>query len=155
MTAARVFLLLTGLWLGWLGITALLDLSPTDLASIAIWFTGGILLHDALFAPLSAAVGRTTRHLLPPTWWAPTACAAICTTALLLISLPVLNRHNAIPTNPTVLDRNYPLALTLTLLLIWTAVPLAHTTRRISRGRHPEPTIARPPKAEAPESPNS
>jgi hypothetical protein len=126
MTAARILLFLTGIWFAWFGISALLDLSPTDLTSVAIWFTGGILIHDAIFAPLCAALGLTARHLLPSTWWSVTACGAICSIALTLIALPVLNRGDAMPTNPTVLDRNYPVGLTAALILTWTLVLVAH-----------------------------
>ncbi|MEV5835787.1 hypothetical protein [Nocardia sp. NPDC052112] len=139
MTAARMLLLLVGGWLGWYGISALFDLPPTDLDSVAIWFAGGILLHDALFAPICAALGLTARHLLPPTWWAVTACGAVCSVALALIALPVLGRHNAMPSNPTVLDRNYPLGLAIALILIWSLVFIAHavTIRRHARDRKP------------------
>ncbi|MFX0573182.1 hypothetical protein [Nocardia nepalensis] len=126
MIAARIALLLIGLWLGWYGISALFDLPPMDLASIAIWFAGGILVHDAIFAPVCAAFGLTGRHLLPPTWWAVTACGAICSVALVLIALPVLERRNAMASNPTVLDRNYPLGLTIALITVWSLVLIAH-----------------------------
>ncbi|WP_433197604.1 hypothetical protein ACQP1G_01475 [Nocardia sp. CA-107356] len=126
MTAARILLLLVGLGFGWFGISALFELPPTDLASVAIWFAGGILLHDAVFAPVCAAFGLTARHLLPPTWWAVTACGAICSVALVLIALPVLDRRNAMPSNPTVLDRNYPVGLTVALTLVWSLVVIAY-----------------------------
>ena len=145
MTVARILLFLTGMWFAWFGISALLDLSRTDLASVAIWFTGAILIHDALFAPLCAALGLTARHLLAPGWWSVAACGAICSVALTLIALPVLNRGNAMPTNPTVLDRNYPLGLTAALILIWTLVLLAHiAARRRTRPRSPTARAATP-----------
>ncbi|MGW4768710.1 hypothetical protein ACWEO2_11805 [Nocardia sp. NPDC004278] len=127
----RILLLVVGLWLGWYGISALFDLPPTDLASAAIWFAGGILLHDAVFAPVCAAFGLTARRLLPPTWWAVTACGAICSVALVLIALPVLDRRNAMASNPTVLDRDYALGLTVALLLVWSLVGIAHAVPRL------------------------
>ncbi|MEV2225189.1 hypothetical protein AB0E01_35735 [Nocardia vinacea] len=136
MTAARILLLLVGSWLGWYGISALFDLPPTDLDSIAIWFAGGILLHDAVFAPICAALGLTARHLLPCTWWAVTACGAICSVALVLIALPVLDRGDGMPSNPTVLDRNYPVGLAAALILVWSLVFLAQAVAgRFRRGR--------------------
>jgi hypothetical protein len=136
MIAARIALLLVGLWLGWYGISALFDLPPTDLASVAIWFAGGVLLHDAIFAPVCAAFGLTARHLLPPTWWAVTACGAICSVALVLIALPVLERRNAMSSNPTVLDRNYPLGLAIALILVWSLVLIAHIVTNRSGHNH-------------------
>ncbi|MFI6366609.1 hypothetical protein ACIBG0_28100 [Nocardia sp. NPDC050630] len=135
MTVARIVLLLIGIWLGWYGISALFDLPPADLGSVAIWFAGGILLHDAVFAPICVAAGLTARHLLPPTWWAVTACGAICSVGLVLIALPVLDRRNAMSSNPTVLDRNYPLGLAVALILVWLLVFIAHAvSSRSGRG---------------------
>ncbi|WP_433681913.1 hypothetical protein [Nocardia sp. CA-119907] len=136
MTAVRILLLILGVWLGWYGISGLFDLPPTDLASVAIWFAGGILVHDAVFAPVCAAFGLTARRLLPPTWWAVTASGAICSVALVLIALPVLDRRNTMPSNPTVLDRDYPLGLTVALLLVWSLVLTAHAMTNRSGRRH-------------------
>ncbi|WP_433524093.1 hypothetical protein ACQPZ2_02320 [Nocardia pseudovaccinii] len=141
MITARILLLLLGSWLGWYGISALFDLPPTDLDSIAIWFAGGILLHDAVFAPICAALGLTARHLLPRTWWAVTACGAICSVALVLIALPVLDRGDGMPSNPTVLDRDYPVGLAVALILVWSLVLLAHAVARRSR-RGPRDAIS-------------
>lgn len=135
MTAMRILLLLAGLWLGWYGITLLLDFPRADLFSVALWFAGGILLHDAVFAPISAAVGATARRVLPGTWWGPTACGAVCTVALLLVAAPVLDRGNAMADNPTVLDRNYPLGLAVALILIWALVVAAGVARSVDGHR--------------------
>ncbi|WP_062980867.1 hypothetical protein [Nocardia anaemiae] len=136
MTAVRILLLLVGSWLGWYGISALFALPPTDLDSVTVWFAGGILLHDAVFAPICAALGLTARHLLPPTWWAVAACGAICSVALVLIALPVLDRGDGMPSNPTVLDRNYPVGLAVALVLVWSLVFLAHAVASRSRRGH-------------------
>ncbi|MFD6156805.1 hypothetical protein ACFWF7_19720 [Nocardia sp. NPDC060256] len=140
MTAIRILLVLAGLWLGWYGISLLLDFPRADLLSVALWFAGGILLHDAVFAPLCAAVGATARHVLPGTWWGPAACGAVCTVALFAIAVPVLDRGHAMPDNPTVLDRNYPLGLAVALIVIWALVVAAAAVRRADdhRSRSPE-----------------
>ncbi|WP_433657010.1 hypothetical protein ACQPW1_36750 [Nocardia sp. CA-128927] len=144
MTAIRILLVLAGLWLGWYGITLLLDFPRADLLSIALWFAGGILLHDGVFAPLCAAVGATARRVLPGTWWAPTACGAVCTVALVLIAAPVLDRGDAMPDNPTVLDRNYPLGLAVALILIWALVLAAAVARLADHHRSRKPGTATP-----------
>jgi hypothetical protein len=130
MTAVRVLLLLIGLTSGWYGITLMLDFDISDLMSIALWFCGGILLHDAVFAPLCAAVGIGARHLLPRTWWAPAACGAVGTVALASIAAPVLDRGGAMPDNPSVLDRDYATGLAVALVVVWALVVLATVTRR-------------------------
>ncbi|WP_234391155.1 hypothetical protein [Nocardia suismassiliense] len=145
MTAIRIVLLLAGLWLGWYGITLLLDFPRTDLLSIALWFACGILLHDAVFAPLCAVLGVTARRLLPSTWWAPIACGSVATVALLFIAAPVLGRRYAVPDNPTVLDRNYPLGLAVALVLIWALAGVAAATRLAAdhRSRRPRTNSSR------------
>jgi hypothetical protein len=43
---------------------------------------------------------------------------------LLLLAVPVYDTPGARPDNPTVLDRNYPLGLTISLALVWACVPV-------------------------------
>ncbi|WP_238815473.1 hypothetical protein [Nocardia brasiliensis] len=144
MTAVRVLLLLAGGGLGWYGISLLLEVPRADLMSIALWFVGGILVHDALFAPLCAAVGVTARRFLPGIWWGPAACGAACTVALLSIAAPVLDRGHAMPDNPTVLDRNYPLGLAAAVVVVWALVGVAVAARRADRRKTRRPELTTP-----------
>ncbi|WP_330232319.1 hypothetical protein OHA40_07385 [Nocardia sp. NBC_00508] len=122
MIIVRILLALAGVALMCYAITLLLDFATGDLLSIALWFAAGILLHDAVLAPLSAIVGVGARRILPRAWWAAAACGAVCTVALVLIAIPVLGRGHAVPDNPTVLDRNYPVGLAIILTIIWLLV---------------------------------
>ncbi|WP_157103681.1 hypothetical protein [Nocardia harenae] len=130
ITAVRAALLAAGIWLGWYGIAALLELARPDLISVALWFAAGILVHDAVFAPLCAAAGVGARRVLPAAWWAPVACGAVCTVTLVLVALPVLRRGGAIPDNPSSLDRDYPLGLGIALAVVWALVLTALLLRR-------------------------
>lgn len=130
MTIVRAALMAAGILLGWYGIAILLDFPPPALISVILWFSAGILLHDIIFAPLSAALGLGGRHLLPTRWWAPTACGATCTVALLLLAAPLLGRREAMPDNPTVLDRPYTLSLAVALLAVWTLVAITLVINR-------------------------
>ncbi|MEV6774549.1 hypothetical protein AB0N05_38520 [Nocardia sp. NPDC051030] len=122
MTAVRLLLAASGIWLAYYGITQLLHQNSTDLKSTAVWFIGGILLHDAVFAPVCALLGFTAHRLLPARWWAPLACGAVATVTLLLLAIPVFDR--SIPGNPTILDRPYGLGLIAALVTIWALVAL-------------------------------
>ncbi|WP_280353443.1 hypothetical protein [Nocardia otitidiscaviarum] len=133
MTPIRVLLVLLGLWLAALGITDLLAMSRTDMISIVFWFAGGILVHDAVFAPLCAIIGTAGRRVLPPHAWAPAACGAVATVTLLLIAVPVLAPGVANADNPTIRDRPYLLGLALALVTVWTLVALATVTVHRSR----------------------
>ncbi|MBB5918245.1 hypothetical protein BJY24_007157 [Nocardia transvalensis] len=134
MIAIRVLLALGGIWLAWYGIGLLLDQNPADLMSIARWFAGGIVLHDAILAPLCAAVALLARRLLPAPWWASVAWGGLCTATLLLISIPVLQRSGENPANPSVLDRNYHAGLLIAVAVVWVFVAL-DITRRYARTR--------------------
>ncbi|MEV0247309.1 hypothetical protein AB0H76_12020 [Nocardia sp. NPDC050712] len=137
MTAIRVLLALSGLGLAWYGIDLFLDFTTTDLISVAFWFAGGILLHDAVFAPLCAAVGLAAHRLLPESWWGPALVGTVCTVTLLALAVPVLGRAGD-AANPTVLDRNYGLGLVLAIAVVWILVGLAVVVSRRFRAAEPD-----------------
>ncbi|WP_030523493.1 hypothetical protein [Nocardia rhamnosiphila] len=124
MTATRVLLLLGGIWLGWYGITLVLELGPADQISLAWWFAGGILLHDAVIAPLCAGLGLAARRILPANWWAPATVGAVCTLTLAVLAIPVVGRAGANPANPTVLDRDFGTGLLVAISVVWALVAL-------------------------------
>ncbi|MBL1076863.1 hypothetical protein JK358_20930 [Nocardia sp. 2] len=134
MTAIRILLVLLGVWLAGLGLTDLLRMNGTDLLSIVFWFAGGILVHDAVFAPLCAALGSAGRRRLPRRAWAPLACGAVCTVTLIAIAVPVLVPGGANADNPTIRDRPYLLGLTIAVVTVWALVALSrvgsHLTHR-------------------------
>ncbi|MQY26771.1 hypothetical protein [Nocardia aurantia] len=133
ITAVRAVLLCGGIGLGWYGIGTLLGFPTPALISVVVWFAGGILLHDAVFAPLAAIAGIGGRRLLPVRWWGPAACGAVCTVALSAIAVPVIARHGARPLNHTILDRPYAAGLAGALVVVWALVALAVLAGRIRR----------------------
>ncbi|WP_225731139.1 MULTISPECIES: hypothetical protein [unclassified Nocardia] len=146
MIVIRAVLLLAGLGALAYGLDLFTGFRTADVVSVGLWFCAGILLHDAVFAPLAAAVGLAGRVGLPARWWPLAATGAVGTVTLVLIAAPVLDRAHAHPDNPTVLDRNYPLGLALAVLLLWTVVIAIgclrniRTTKRfhtVVRGRRP------------------
>ncbi|MEU4313973.1 hypothetical protein [Nocardia sp. NPDC024068] len=140
MTAVRILLVLGGIWLAWYGADLVLEQNSRDLMSTATWFLGGILVHDALIAPVCAVVAVAVRAWLPPNWWASIVWGGLCTATLLVISIPVLRRSGAIAGNPTVLDRDYPTGLLVALIVVWVVVAL-DIARRHLRARTPHRTL--------------
>ncbi|WP_446223070.1 hypothetical protein ACTWPB_25595 [Nocardia sp. IBHARD005] len=130
MSAVRVLLALLGIGLTGYGIALLSELSRTDLVSVGVWFAAGIVLHDALFAPLCVVVGVGARRILPGTWWAAAACGAVATVAVVVLAVPVVGRGDALPDNPTVLDRDYPAGVLAAVVTVWVFVVLGAVTRR-------------------------
>ena len=121
----RLVLILLGLAVGGYGVFLLWDgNSLTIIVRIVVWAAVGVVVHDFVFAPLCAAVGFTGRRLIRGRWWTPVSVAGLCTVVLLLLAVPVYAKPGARPDNLTVLDRNYPLGLWISIGVVWACVPL-------------------------------
>lgn len=101
------------------GAVLLLENPWSTLLRIAVWALAGVLLHDLVFSPLITALGFAGRRILPQSWWAPVGLAALLSVTLLLLAVPVFDKPGERPTNPTVLDRDYPLGLWISLAVVW------------------------------------
>ncbi len=126
MTAVRGLLVLGGVAMVAYGISLLWDVKTADQVSLLIWLAGGVIVHDALLAPVYSMFGHAGKKLLPSTLWAPILVASAATLILLVLALPViLPRPTAqVPQNPTILDRSYGLGLTVVLVVIWALAAL-------------------------------
>ena len=132
---ARSVLVTAGMAAGLYGLVLLLSGSTADLTSIAIWFAGCVLVHDAVIAPLVVAGGAGAARVLPSSARPPVLAGAICTLTLVAIASPVLFRANALADNPTLLDRNYSLGFVVALAIVWAAVGVSVLLRRARRSR--------------------
>jgi hypothetical protein len=135
MTAVRVLLGALGLAAvargGWL----LLDLGPADLVDALVWLAGGVLLHDAVLAPVVALVGVLLARLLPGPERAPVVVGAVLAGTLTLAVLPVLGRFGAKPDDPYLLDRPYLLSWLLLTGALLTGSVVVAVLRRRTAGR--------------------
>jgi NADH:ubiquinone oxidoreductase subunit 6 (subunit J) len=130
MTAVRVLLLTAGLAGGLYGAWLLWQFPIAVIVHVAVWAGAAVALHDFVFAPLCAAFGWAGRRVIRGRWWTPVTVAALGTVVLALIAVPVFGRPGAIPDNPTVVDRNYPLGLALSLVVVWACVPVYYLVAR-------------------------
>jgi len=118
------------------GAIQLLDLGLGNLWAAVVWLAGGVILHDAVLAPLTIVLAflavRVARGRVP----APVAGGAIVLATVTLVAVPVLGRFGARPDNATLLDRNYVLGwlvlatLTLVVVLAATVAPLLAARRK-------------------------
>jgi hypothetical protein len=122
--AVRVVLVMLGVALGAYGAVLLWENPPVIIMRILVWAAVGVLLHDLVFAPLCVAMGFAARRLIPGKWWPPIAVAAFCSVVLVFLAIPVYGKPGMRPDNMTVLDRNYPLGLWISLAAVWACVPL-------------------------------
>jgi hypothetical protein len=139
MTALRIAIGVLGLAVGAYGGVELLDLGLENLAAAATWLAGGVIVHDAVVAPLTVAtclvVSRVRRRAVP----APVVVAAVVITAVTVTAVPVLGRFGARADNATLLDRNYVLGwlvlATLTVIVTVVAVAVSRLERGGDRGQ--------------------
>src|SRR6478735_6997174 len=115
------------------GVLLLAENPLPTLARIVAWAAAGVLLHDFMFAPLVAALGYAGRRILPPWVRTPVAIAALVSVVLVLLAVPVFDRPGARPTNPTVVDRDYPTGLWIALAVVWACALLYLGFRRVDR----------------------
>lgn len=138
MTAARVLLALFGIALGGYGALLLWENPPVIIMRVLVWAVVAAVMHDFVFAPVCAALGMAGRRLLPVSWRSPVAVAALCSVVLVLLAIPVYGKPGMRPDNPTVLDRDYPLGLWVSLAVVWLCVPAFYAVRRRLPGREDE-----------------
>jgi hypothetical protein len=131
VTVGRTCLIVMGVALGGYGAVLLWDNPPVIIVRILVWALAGVLLHDFVFAPLCVTLGFAGRRLIPGKWWAPVVAAALCSVVLTLLAIPVYGKPGMRPDNMTVLDRNYPLGLWVSLAIVWACVPLYYLVMRL------------------------
>jgi hypothetical protein len=124
MSAVRMVLITVGVAIGCYGAVLLWDNSTTVLVRIVVWAAVGLVIHDLVFAPICAAAGLGWRRLIPMSWQSPVAVAALCSVVLAVLAIPVYGKPGMRPDNPSVLNRDYPLGLWISLAVVWACVPL-------------------------------
>ena len=103
----RVALLAAGVLVGGYGAFRLVELGGANLVATLVWLAGGLLLHDAVLAPLTIASAAAGGTLLPRSLRGPAAAGALVLGTITLTAVPVLGRFGARADNPTLLDRDY------------------------------------------------
>jgi hypothetical protein len=99
-----------------------------------LWLVGGVVVHDALLAPVVIGLGVVLSRVVPAGAWAAAVAGLVVLGTLTLLAVPFLGgfgRDNA-PDNTTLLDRDYTvgyLVLIVTVLLL-VALPVWLATRR-------------------------
>ena len=138
MTAVRAILIGVGLVICGYGAVLVWENPPVIIMRIMVWALVGVVLHDAVFAPLCVALGFAGRRLIPGKWWPPIAVAAFCSVVLVFLAIPVYGKPGMRPDNMTVLDRNYPLGLWISLGVVWLGALAYMLSRRLLPVRQDE-----------------
>ena len=108
MRAVRLFLGALGVAAGVYGAMLLLDLGIPNLRATLVWVVGGVVLHDAVLAPLTVLVGAGFVRLhRAGARTGPLVIGGVVLATVTLAAVPVLGRFGARADNPTLLDRDY------------------------------------------------
>ena len=117
MRATRAILVTVGVAFGVWGVWLMRDFTSEQLVSLAIWLVAGLLVHDAVLAPLTIALGAGAARLLPR--HAALGTAFLLWATLTVTFVPVLSGQGGKPDNDTILNQPYgPAWWVLTALLV-------------------------------------
>lgn len=155
--SARLALGGIGVLIGLYGVFRLLELGWDNLVATVVWLAGGVVLHDAVLAPLVIVVcALAVLALRSRPWRAAAAGGLVVLGTVTLTAVPVLGRFGAKPDNPTLLDRSYVVGWLVLALLVVLGTLLAGwwATRRTSAtDPAPDPEPDREPDPAAGETP--
>jgi hypothetical protein len=133
----RVGLMLAGLAAAAYGLLRLLELGWANTWAAVVWLVGGVVLHDAVFAPLVLGVALLAVRVVPRERLAPFVVALVVLVPVTLLSIPELGRFGARADRPTLLDRHYWPGwwAMVALVVVSVAVGTYAGRRRTSPGR--------------------
>lgn len=107
MNVARVVLGAVGVGLGLVGGWMLLDDGGEALRSVALFLVGGVLVHDALLAPLTILLGFAAFRLTPDRAHGAVLVGFTVWATTTVVALPALSGQGVKADNPTLLPRDY------------------------------------------------
>jgi hypothetical protein len=118
----------------------LTEIPFTDLAVLAVWLIGAVLIHDGVLSPLVLAVGRTLARL-PARARQYVQAALIASAPVTVIAIPLIYRRGSEPDSKALLQQNYAAHLGL-LVTVVAGVSLLLYALRVARDyRAPTGTV--------------
>lgn len=120
------------------GAISLLDTGWKSLSDTIIWLGGGVVLHDAVLAPLTIIITVVLRRLVPAPARSRVTVAMIVLVTVTATAVPVLGGFGRRPDNPSVLPRDYAagwLEFAALVLLVVVAEGVWHGIRSRRRRR--------------------
>jgi len=126
------------------GLTGLLDHLP-DATNWALWFFGGLLIHDGLIVPTVAVVSVVLGWILPTRVLPVVQGTLVVAGVMVLVSVPVVGGWGRLANNPSLdpLDYRRNLAIVLAIVVaIGGLLLLRALRRRPAPGRRPPPSVS-------------
>lgn len=98
--------------------------TPAQVRGVLEWAVAGVLLHDAVLAPVAVAAGWVVQRRLPHRVARPVAVALVLIGTITVSGFAVLTRSHGGGRNGTLLDRDYPLGLAILVAAVVAGVAL-------------------------------
>ena len=98
-----------GLVMAAFGLLRLLQHDRPGIVDAVLWLAGGVVVHDALVAPLTILAVVVGVRVVPRRLWRVAAAGLVVLLTVTVTAIPVLGSWGARPDNPTLLDRHYVL----------------------------------------------
>ena len=95
------------------------DFTSEQLISMGTWLAGGVILHDAVIAPVTVLLGVVAARLLPGHTRSVAAIAFLVWATLTVTFVNVLSGQGGKPDNDTVLHRPYGLSWLILTIVSW------------------------------------
>jgi hypothetical protein len=135
----RVLLGAVGVAMGSFGLLRFLQHDLGDVVDAVLWLAGGVVVHDAIVAPLTLVAAVVGARVLPPRVRPVVVTALVVLLTVTVTAIPVLGSWGARPDNPTLLDRSYGLGwiVLVVMVLAVTVLRLTPAWRRLVH-RRPE-----------------
>lgn len=105
----RLLLGSVGFLMGAFGLLRFLQHDLGDVVDSVLWLAGGVLLHDAVLAPLTIALTVLAARVLPRHRWRVAAVVLVVLATVTATAVPVLGGFGVRADNPSLLDRPYVL----------------------------------------------
>lgn len=129
----RLLIGVVGVAMGAFGALRFLQLDLPDLVDAVLWLAGGVIVHDAILAPLTIALTVLLTRVVPEGARTRVTVGLVVLVTVTITAIPVLGRFGERPDNTTLLDRNYTVGWLVfaVLVLVGTLVagPLARRVR--------------------------
>jgi hypothetical protein len=138
MRATRLLLGALGVVLGLVGAWHLLRIGqahPAKLVDVVVWLVAGVLVHDAVVAPLVVVVGVLVVPRLPRSGRPAVVAGLVVLLAVTLVAVPVIGRFGARADNPTLLDRPYAVLWLVFAALVAAGVAVSVAARAATARR--------------------
>lgn len=103
----RLLIGAVGVLAGAFGALRFLQLDFPDIVNAVLWLAGGVIVHDAIIAPLTIGLTVLATRVLPARLRTRVTVALVVLATVTLTAVPVLGRFGVKPDNDTLLDRNY------------------------------------------------